>query len=135
MSVPLCLVTKSFLLLCPCPASSKDCSSSLHPMRHPFTSTVLQGLYPCPKIMAGGIVLHLTQGSGGSKEGMWHTQAFGDGPLPSQLSESIHLWLPFSNFSGHENHTSVYERCTISDCNSRDVLRPPVGTRLPQTTF
>lgn len=63
---------------------------------------------------------------------MWHTQPFGDRPLLSQLSESIHLWLPFSNFSGHENHASVYEKCTISDGNSRDVLRPQVGTRLPQ---
>lgn len=62
MSMPLCSATKSFLLLCPCPANSKGFSLSLRPMRHPFTSTVLQGLSG-PKIMAGGIVLHLTQGN------------------------------------------------------------------------
>lgn len=65
----------------------------------------------------------LPKGAGGSKEGMRHTQPFGDGPLLSQLSESTHLWLPFLNFSGHENHSSIYEKCAISDCNSRDVLK------------
>lgn len=59
----LSLVTKTFFLLCLCLANSKSFSLRLHPMWHSFAFTVFQALCPCPKIMAGGVMFHLTQGS------------------------------------------------------------------------
>lgn len=64
-------------LLGPCPANSKSFFLRLHPLWHPFTSTVLGGLCPCPKIMVAGTVSILPKGASGPGEGMKHAQPFG----------------------------------------------------------